>query len=48
MPRENYSSSEAAKALGISVDTLRRWDRQGRIKVEEPAVAAVAHKAAGA
>lgn len=34
MPRENYSSSEAAKALGISVDTLRRWDRQGRIKVE--------------
>jgi molybdopterin-binding protein len=34
VPRENYSSSEAAKALGISVDTLRRWDRQGRIKVE--------------
>lgn len=32
MPRETYSASEAAKALGISVDTLRRWDRQGRIK----------------
>jgi molybdopterin-binding protein len=31
MPREFYSASEAAKTLGISVDTLRRWDRQGRI-----------------
>jgi len=34
VPREYYSVSEAAKALGISVDTLRRWDRQGRIKAE--------------
>ncbi len=34
MPREYYSVSEAAKTLGISVDTLRRWDRQGRIKAE--------------
>ena len=34
MPREFYSSSEAAKTLGISVDTLRRWDRQGRIKTQ--------------
>jgi molybdopterin-binding protein len=34
MPREYYSVGEAAKALGISVDTLRRWDRQGRIKTE--------------
>ena len=34
MPRESYSASEAAKALGISIDTLRRWDRQGRIKTE--------------
>jgi molybdopterin-binding protein len=34
MPREFYSASEAAKALGISIDTLRRWDRQGRIKTE--------------
>ena len=32
MSREFYSASEAAKTLGISVDTLRRWDRQGRIK----------------
>jgi molybdopterin-binding protein len=34
MPREYYTVSDAAKALGISVDTLRRWDRQGRIKAE--------------
>ena len=34
MPREFYSSSEAAKTLGISVDTLRRWDRQGRIRTQ--------------
>ena len=34
MPREFYSASEAAKTLGISVDTLRRWDRQGRIRAE--------------
>lgn len=32
MPR-TYTASEAARALGISLDTLRRWDRQGRIKV---------------
>jgi len=24
--------SEAARTLGISLDTLRRWDRQGRIE----------------
>ena len=30
--RQVYSVSEAARALGISLDTLRRWDRQGRIK----------------
>jgi molybdopterin-binding protein len=34
MPREYYSAGEAAKTLGISMDTLRRWDRQGRIKTE--------------
>jgi molybdopterin-binding protein len=34
MPRESYSASEAAKALGISIDTLRRWDREGRIATE--------------
>ena len=34
MPREFYSAGEAAKTLGISVDTLRRWDRQGRIRTQ--------------
>ncbi|MEW6581998.1 MAG: helix-turn-helix transcriptional regulator [Actinomycetota bacterium] len=29
-----YSASEAARALGISLDTLRRWDRAGRIAVQ--------------
>ena len=29
-----YNAGEAARALGISLDTLRRWDRQGRIRVQ--------------
>jgi molybdopterin-binding protein len=33
MPKELYSASEAAAAIGISLDTLRRWDRAGRIRV---------------
>jgi molybdopterin-binding protein len=32
MPKQFYSASEAAKMLGISLDTLRRWDRDGRIE----------------
>jgi molybdopterin-binding protein len=32
--KDLYSASEAAAALGISLDTLRRWDKTGRIKVE--------------
>ena len=32
MPRQFYSASEAAKMLGISLDTLRRWDSAGRIE----------------
>ncbi|MGH3032040.1 MAG: TOBE domain-containing protein [Gaiellaceae bacterium] len=32
MPRRSYSVGEAARILGISLDTLRRWDRQGRIR----------------
>jgi len=27
-------AGEAARSLGISLDTLRRWDRDGRIRVE--------------
>jgi molybdopterin-binding protein len=27
-----YTAREAADALGISLDTLRRWDRDGRIR----------------
>jgi molybdopterin-binding protein len=34
MPKELYTASEAASALGISLDTLRRWDRAGRVRVE--------------
>jgi molybdopterin-binding protein len=34
MPRDYYPTSEAAELLGISLDTLRRWDRTGRVKVE--------------
>jgi molybdopterin-binding protein len=33
MAQREYTASEAARALGISLDTLRRWDRQGRIRV---------------
>jgi molybdopterin-binding protein len=37
MPRQNLSAAEAARSLGISVDTLRRWDRAGKIRVERDA-----------
>ena len=33
MPKQNYTAAEAARALGISLDTLRRWDRAGKIRV---------------
>ena len=33
MAKQLYTASEAAAALGISLDTLRRWDKAGRIKV---------------
>ena len=32
MARDYYNVSDAAKVLGVSVDTLRRWDREGRIR----------------
>ena len=35
MPRQKtYTAAEAARALGISIDTLRRWDRSGRIRTK--------------
>ena len=34
MAKEIYTASEAASALGISLDRLRRWDKAGRIKTE--------------
>jgi molybdopterin-binding protein len=35
MPMQrHYTAAEAARALGISLDTLRRWDRAGRIRTE--------------
>jgi molybdopterin-binding protein len=37
MPREFYTARDAAQALGISLDTLRRWDRDGRIKTSRDA-----------
>jgi molybdopterin-binding protein len=35
--KELYTASEAASALGISLDTLRRWDKAGRIKTQRDA-----------
>jgi molybdopterin-binding protein len=32
--KRTYTASEAAAALGISLDTLRRWDKAGRLKVQ--------------
>jgi molybdopterin-binding protein len=37
VPKQTVSASEAARSLGISLDTLRRWDRQGRIRTERDA-----------
>src|SRR5688572_299525 len=34
MPKNVLTAAEAARALGISLDTLRRWDRAGKIRVE--------------
>jgi molybdopterin-binding protein len=35
--KDLLTASEAARALGISIDTLRRWDRQGRIRTRRDA-----------
>ena len=30
------SIGEAAKILGVSIDTIRRWDKNGTLKSERP------------
>lgn len=38
MPRQNdLPAAEAARRLGISLDTLRRWDRAGKIETRRDA-----------
>ena len=37
MGKSLYTAREAAQALGISLDTLRRWDRDGRIRTQRDA-----------
>jgi molybdopterin-binding protein len=37
VPKELYTAREAAAVLGISLDTLRRWDKGGRITVTRDA-----------
>ena len=32
MPKQQYTIGEAARALGVSIDTIRRWDRDGKIE----------------
>ena len=34
MTRRVLPAAEAARLLGISLDTLRRWDRAGKIRVQ--------------
>ncbi len=37
MPKQLLTAGEAARRLGISLDTLRRWDREGRITTRRDA-----------
>jgi molybdopterin-binding protein len=37
MAKDEYTAREAAQALGVSLDTLRRWDRDGRIRTRRDA-----------
>jgi molybdopterin-binding protein len=37
MAPETLPLGQAAKALGVSVDTLRRWDRAGKLRTERDA-----------
>lgn len=46
VPKGTYTATEAARELGVSVDTLRRWDREGRIRTKRDSAnrRLVAHK----
>ena len=37
MPKQAFTIGEAARALGVSIDTIRRWDREGRIETTRDA-----------
>jgi molybdopterin-binding protein len=37
MQMADLSIGEAARALGVSADTLRRWDRNGKLRTERDA-----------
>ena len=37
MAKQLYTAREAASVLGISLDTLRRWDKAGTIRVQRDA-----------
>ena len=37
MPKQTFTIGEAARALGVSIDTIRRWDREGRIETQRDA-----------
>jgi molybdopterin-binding protein len=37
MPADMYSVGEAARVLGVSIDTIRRWDRTGKLETRRDA-----------
>ena len=37
MPKRTFTAADAARTLGISLDTLRRWDKAGKIRVQRDA-----------
>jgi molybdopterin-binding protein len=37
-PMDELSLGEAARAIGVSVDTLRRWDRVGKLRTTRDAL----------